>query len=141
MSQPSKKRRNRNRDASGRFVKGNHHGVASRFRPGQCGNPRGRPRKVGTWIKELQTASCDIDVLERIISEPTAQPTKREAARQLLIPMLMADPPIPTDPERAYRYYRGLYKTGHRRLEEILIDRSESPDRRAAAYRRMRNFW
>ena len=80
-----------------RFKPGNSHGIATRFKPGQSGNPKGRPR-IGMSIREWwnQLSAEDEDGQPRYTvaeiraiadakdDDPKISVTKRAAARQLL---------------------------------------------------------
>ena len=62
--------------------------IEHRFKPGQSGNPKGRPKSVGTSIVEhmnlLDAAGASVTVLRRIAKDPDEAPSRATAALRLL---------------------------------------------------------
>ena len=126
---------------TGRFVKGTTDGKATRWRPGQSGNPRGRPRSVGHYAQAIAATNPTPGDLRRVMADPAMRPREREAARRLLVAHLVNAGPMPgSDSGRAYRKYRW---TSHKKWAghvAVRLDLTADPDRREAARLRLA-YW
>lgn len=121
------------RNDKGRFVKGNACGVATRFGPGECGNPRGRPRSVDTWLQGMKEAAYTLDELYAVLSDPRAHRNKQDAARVLIVDRFVTEPIPGTTDSQAYRRYRQFYNKSYQALIRIFTDPDDRPDRREGA--------
>jgi hypothetical protein len=73
-------------------------GTATRFKPGQSGNPGGRRKSSATIIDLARTHSVDaIKTLATICNDPEAAPAPRVAAAMALLDRGWGRPMQPTD--------------------------------------------
>jgi hypothetical protein len=61
------------RDESGRFAKGASGNAALRFKKGQCGNPKGRPRGSGRFRSGARAAAALLDARAERITEKAVE--------------------------------------------------------------------
>jgi len=119
------------------FRPGNRAGVATRFKPGQSGNPRGRPPKVSTSLRWMREARLKPGHLHQILGRADFRRTEKTAARLLLVAHYLHHEFPPAAPEETRRVYRGWHRAQRTHLEHVLIDRNEPIERREAARLRL----
>ncbi|MEM1099572.1 MAG: DUF5681 domain-containing protein [Planctomycetota bacterium] len=119
------------------FKRGNQAGVATRFQPGQSGNPRGRPPKVSTCLRWMRHPKITTAVLHAVVERSDFRSTEKAAAHQLLVEYYLPRPFRYAEECETHRVYRQWYAVRDVYLKQVLVDRREPFERREAARRRL----
>lgn len=119
------------------FKPGNTAGDSTRFKPGQTGNPRGRPPKVSTCLRWMRHPKITPQVLHTFLENGGLRSTEKTAAKKLLVKHYLTRPFPYAEKGETRRVYRQWYAAKRTHLEQVLIDRDEPFERREAARLRL----
>jgi hypothetical protein len=124
------------RDEHGRFKPGHPVGQTTRFKTGQrTPNPKGRPRGVNGWTRDLRSRRYHPHELEDVVADDFAERNKREAAVRLLCQRYLVERRPKGDNREKLEFYREqLARTSNADLRWIACDPREDCNRRAVAW-------